>query len=255
MAAQLQPRHCGYFFVAQEPESIKPADGAVFIVAISKRTIVSMTRQTNEDRARELVEKAEAGSAQSLGMAFEVYRDQLRRAIRLRVNSRLKAREDESDILQEAFLAAAKDLSRYAKEKPVSVYVWFRGHVQQRLLAAHRKHLDCQKRDARREVGIYRNNLGPGVDSLSIAGQLVGSLTSPSQSVSKAERREILRQILDDMDPLDREIVALRHFESLKSIEIASLLDIKESTASTRYLRALKKIRDGLLAHGITNND
>lgn len=210
-----------------------------------------MAIRTNEERALELIIEAEAGSSQALGMAFEIYRDQLRKAIRLRVNPRVKTREDESDILQEAFLASSEDLARYAKEKKVPVYVWFRGHVQQRLLAAHRKHLDRQKRDARRDVHLHEKPPTGFVDSHSIAGQLVGSLTSPSQSISKGEVRAAVQQIMEDLEPLDREIVAMRHFEFLKSNEIASLLNINESTASTRYLRALKKIKNDLDAKGI----
>lgn len=214
-----------------------------------------MASRTNEERALKLIIEAEAGSSQSLGMAFEIYRDQLRKAIRLRVNSRVKTREDESDILQEAFIASSKDLARYAKEKKVPVYVWFRGHVQQCLLAAHRKHLDRQKRDARRDVYLHEKPPAGLVDSHSIAGQLVGSLTSPSQSISKDEVRAVVQQIMEDLEPLDREIVAMRHFESLKSSEIASLLDINESTASTRYLRALKKIKNELDAKGIQSSN
>lgn len=76
-------------------------------------------------------------------------------------------------------------------------------------------------------------------------------MASPSQNASRQELRGLIQKILDAMEPLDREIVAMRHFESLKSSEIASLLDINESTASTRYLRALKKIKDSLTANGI----
>ena len=210
-----------------------------------------MNEASEEYRAKALVQQAYAGAQESLGMAFEIYRKQLRRAIQLRVHPSIRSREDESDILQEAFIAAAQDLPRFAKESPVSVFVWLRGHVQQRLLAAHRKHLDRQKRDARREVSLNHASMTSGVDSRSIAGQLVQSMPSPSQNVSRRELRGLIQEILDAMDPLDREIVAMRHFESLKSNEIASLLKINESTASTRYLRALKKIKDGLKANGI----
>lgn len=210
-----------------------------------------MSNDVEDRRADELVRQAYAGAQESLGMAFEIYRKQLRKAIQLRVHPNIQSREDESDILQEAFIAAAQDLPRFAKLRPVSVFLWFRGHVQQRLHAAHRKHLDRQKRDARREVNLCHANLTSGVDSKSIAGELVGSMASPSQNASRQELRGLIQEILDSMEPLDREIVAMRHFESLKSSEIAGLLGINESTASTRYLRALRKIKDILSANGI----
>jgi RNA polymerase sigma-70 factor (ECF subfamily) len=48
------------------------------------------------------------------------------------------------------------------------------------------------------------------------------------------------------MDALDREILALRHFERLTNAEVAETLGMNESTTSSRYLRALKRLRDEL---------
>jgi RNA polymerase sigma-70 factor (ECF subfamily) len=48
------------------------------------------------------------------------------------------------------------------------------------------------------------------------------------------------------MDPLDREVLALRHFEQLDNAETAQVLGLGESAASKRYLRALKKLKDVL---------
>ena len=48
------------------------------------------------------------------------------------------------------------------------------------------------------------------------------------------------------MDPLDREILTLRHFEQLSNVEVAETLEMNESTTSSRYLRALKRLKDEL---------
>ena len=45
------------------------------------------------------------------------------------------------------------------------------------------------------------------------------------------------------MDPLDREVLALRHFEELGNREVAEVLGIQEKAASIRYVRALKRLK------------
>ena len=50
------------------------------------------------------------------------------------------------------------------------------------------------------------------------------------------------------MDPLDREVLALRHFEQLSPAETARELRIVEKATGMRSLRALRRlegIRDG----------
>lgn len=46
------------------------------------------------------------------------------------------------------------------------------------------------------------------------------------------------------MDPTDREVLALRHFEQLTNSEAAVVLQIKEAAAGKRYLRALGRLRE-----------
>ncbi len=48
------------------------------------------------------------------------------------------------------------------------------------------------------------------------------------------------------MDPIDRKILALRHFEQLTNAEVAQTLEMNESSCSSRYLRALKRLKDEL---------
>ena len=50
------------------------------------------------------------------------------------------------------------------------------------------------------------------------------------------------------MDPLDSEVLALRHFDELSNDEVALLLGIPKGTASRRYVRALGRLRTALEA-------
>jgi len=98
-------------------------------------------------------------------------------------------------------------------------------------------------RNAAQEVSLHRGAM-PAASSASLAAQLLGRLTSPSLAAIKAETRLRVQEVLNSMDPLDREVLALRHFEQLNNGEVAATLGINESTASSRYLRALKRLKD-----------
>src|SRR5260221_14526197 len=82
--------------------------------------------------------------------------------------------------------------------------------------------------------------------SISLAAQLLGRFASVTQAVQRAEMQMILQEAINTMDPLDREILALRHFEELSNEETAQVLEIKPSAASSRHIRALKRLRDVL---------
>ena len=49
------------------------------------------------------------------------------------------------------------------------------------------------------------------------------------------------------MNPIDREILSLRHFEQLTNSEMAQVLGLREDAASQRYGRALVRLKDMLL--------
>jgi RNA polymerase sigma-70 factor (ECF subfamily) len=196
-----------------------------------------------------LLERAGQGDPQALGELFARHRDRLRGMVQLRLDRRLKGRLDPSDVLQEAFLEAATRFGEYRRDPAMPFYLWLRFLTAQRLLILHRQHLGTKARDAGREISIDRGAL-PGAGSAELAAQLLGQRTSPSQAAVRAEMQRKLQEALDQMDPLDRELLALRHFEQLGNGEAARVLGLRESTASQRYGRALLRLKDLLLAAG-----
>jgi RNA polymerase sigma-70 factor (ECF subfamily) len=100
-------------------------------------------------------------------------------------------------------------------------------------------------RDASREISLYRGPL-PAASSMAIAAQLLGRHTSPTQAAVRAERLVRLQDALNALEPIDREILSLRHFEELTHSEAARALDIEESAAAKRYLRAMKRLKQVL---------
>ncbi len=148
---------------------------------------------------------------------------------------------DPSDVLQEAFLEAIKRLDECLQDPPQSFFLWIRKVAVTKLAEIHRHHLDVQAHDAHREVSIV-GQAEPAADSASLAAQLLGQITSPSQAAIRAEERCQLQQVLDALDPVDREVIALRHFEQLDSEETAAVLGLSKSGASSRYIRAMRRL-------------
>ena len=74
-------------------------------------------------------------------------------------------------------------------------------------------------------------------------GELLGHDTRPSEAAVRAELRIRVQEGLNSMDPLDREVLALRHFEHLTRAEIAQVLGVTEGAAGKRYVRALERLK------------
>jgi RNA polymerase sigma-70 factor (ECF subfamily) len=191
----------------------------------------------------ELLQRAAAGDQQALQDLFARYRDRLKRMVRLRLSRRLQGRVDDSDVLQESLLEISKKLPEYVQQPTLPFFLWLRHMTGLKLAEVHRRHLGTQMRDADREVSLHRGGL-PEADSVSLAAQLLGKLTTPSQAAIKAEQRIYVQEALNSMDPIDREVLALKHFEQLSTAEIAEVLGLSKAGAGSRYLRAIKRLRE-----------
>jgi RNA polymerase sigma-70 factor, ECF subfamily len=199
--------------------------------------------ENNSSDTVNLIERARAGDQQALGMLFARHRERLRRMVELRLDWRLQARIDASDVVQEAFVEMTRRLGEYFRQPTMPLFLWMRFLVGERLLILHRHHLGAQMRDARREVSLYRTAL-PEASSAALAAHLLGKHTSPTQAAVRAERMLRLQEALNTIDPLDREVLTLRHFEQLSRAETAQVLGIEESAAAKRYVRALKRLKE-----------
>jgi RNA polymerase sigma-70 factor (ECF subfamily) len=191
---------------------------------------------------RELLERAGAGDPQALGELFGRHSDRLRRMVQLRLDKRLQGRIDPSDVLQEAFLELSRALAEYLRNPAMPFFLWLRCLTGRKLQALHRRHIGTRMRNVGREVALHGGTL-PQATSESLAAQLLGRFTTPSQAALRAELQRQIQEALSAMGPLDREVLALRHFEQLSNAEAAQVLEISEAAASNRYVRALKRLK------------
>jgi RNA polymerase sigma-70 factor (ECF subfamily) len=97
-------------------------------------------------------------------------------------------------------------------------------------------------RDAGREISLHQGGM-PQASSASLAAHLLGRITSASRAAARAEMRLLLQDALNEMDAMDREVIALRHFEELSNEEAATVLGLTKSAASKRYVRAIVRLR------------
>jgi RNA polymerase sigma-70 factor (ECF subfamily) len=200
----------------------------------------SMASQPSESEI--LIRSIGNGDERALTELFARYRGRLRQMVKLRMDRRLQGRLDPSDVLQEAYLDVSKRAVEYVTNPTMPVFLWLRWLTGQKLMALHRKHLGAQMRNAGQEVSLHGGALPPA-SSISIAAMLLGRITSPTRAARRAEMQVRLQDVLNSMDPIDREILTLRHFEELGNSETAQVLGISKSAASSRYVRALMRLK------------
>jgi RNA polymerase sigma-70 factor (ECF subfamily) len=211
----------------------------------TRAVIVEGPVMTRDREDEELVRKIEGGDAGALVELFARHRGRLRRMVQLRLDRRLKGRIDPSDVLQEAHLEVARRGPEYVQRPPMPPFLWVRFLTAQRLLAVHRHHFGAQMRDVAQEISLHHGAI-PQAASVSLAEMLLGQLTSPTKAARRVELQLRLQDVLNSMEPIDREILTLRHFEELSNGEAAEVLGLSKTAASNRYMRALERLKKAL---------
>ncbi len=189
----------------------------------------------------ELLDRAGAGDRSARQQLLARHRARLRQMVALRIDRRMAARVDPSDVVKEALADAAQSLSDYLKNRPLPFYPWLRQFAWERLLQLHRFHLQAKRRSVDREqLRIFDL---PDDSEVALAERLVNSGSSPSARALESELRERVQSALESLEPRDREVLVLRYLEQLTTKEIAAVLGISEAAVKTRHRRALERLR------------
>lgn len=181
--------------------------------------------------------------ATELASWLEACRPRLLRMIDLRLDARLRSRVDAADVVQETFIDALRRFHDGKVDARMPFFVWVRFLATQKLLAVHREHAATLRRGVDREEPLDSGVWGPNASAAALGAVLADSTISPSQRYAFEEERARVTRAIERLKPLDREILALRHFEQLTNGEAAHVLELPESTAAQRYLRALERLR------------
>jgi RNA polymerase sigma-70 factor (ECF subfamily) len=204
--------------------------------------------RSNPDETQKLLERAKGGDQTAFDDLFQRHRAKLRRVIAFRMDRRVAARVDASDVLQDTYMEAYRRLQKYLQQPGMPFYFWLCWIAREKVVALHRRHLGAEKRAMTHEASLLPVDSSATFVSLVVAGRE----PSPSQALAKAELAERLRMALGQLDNDERDLVLWRHFEQLSARDMAQLLQISEAAASKRYIRALEHLRAILLGLGVS---
>ncbi len=188
----------------------------------------------------ELIERARGGDPAAAGAILTAQRDRLRRMIVGRLDRRLAARLDPSDVVQEALAAAARSLPGYLRNPPLPLFPWLCQFARERLAKLHRRHIRAGRRSIAREECR-------GDGSPIRLPDAVGS--SPCERLIRDETRQRVRDAILRLPEDDRRILVLRDIESLPVAGVAEAMGISEGAARVRHLRALRRLQLLLEGH------
>ena len=190
----------------------------------------------------QLLRRAGRGDAEARQQLLMRHRLRLRQMIALRMDRRLAARLDPSDVVQETLAEAIQQLSDYLRRRPLPFYPWLRQLALDRLAELHRRHIQARKRSVTREEA--RAPAFPDESVQELAARLLARGSSPSARLHRQEQRDRVRAALGQLAESDREVLVLRHLEQLSTRDIAAVLGISEGAVYTRHLRALERLRN-----------
>jgi RNA polymerase sigma-70 factor (ECF subfamily) len=192
----------------------------------------------------ELLARVGRGDCEARGQVLDRHRVRLRRMVAVRIDPRLAARVDPSDVVQETLTEAHRRLDDYLAGRPVPFYAWLRQLAQDRLADLHRRHVRAARRSVGREAPAV-----PALSDSSVADlsrRLRASVPGPSEAARRHEQAGLLRTALARLPNTDREVLILRHLEQLTPREIADVLGVSVAVVYTRHLRALERLRRAL---------
>jgi RNA polymerase sigma-70 factor (ECF subfamily) len=185
----------------------------------------------------QLLDRVAQGDSSAAATLLTHYRKRLHRMVSLRIDPRLAARLDPSDVVQEALAEAHRRLPKYARERPIPFYPWLRRIAWERLIRLHRQHIDAGRHSVLRE-----DSLGLSDDSERLLADRLAATSTPSDQAVRSEIRHRVRQAIGQLPEVDREVIVLKHLEELSFLEAAAVLEISMSAVYSRYYRAIQKL-------------
>jgi RNA polymerase sigma-70 factor (ECF subfamily) len=205
---------------------------------------MAVLKSDSEETCR-LLELIRVGDRRALDLLLARQQPVLRGFVEVRLSPQIAARVDPSDVVQETLLVVVQRMEDYLRRQPMPFHLWTRKTAQERLIDLYRTHEKRARRSVRRE------ERWPERSSLLVARGLLGKRSSPSQQAMSRELSERIAHAVSRLAPTDREILLMRHGESMDFGEIGCLLEIDPATARKRFGRALIRLQKLLTEEGV----
>jgi RNA polymerase sigma-70 factor (ECF subfamily) len=200
------------------------------------------------EETQRLLAAVGGGDRDALDSLLHRHRAYLRALVSLRLDPRLRARVDASDVVQEAQIEAVRRVGSYLERPALPFHLWLRQIAYDRLLMVRRQHV-ATRRTVEREAVL------PDESSLQLADLVLAGAPSPSQQLGRDELVARIQRTLLDLSDTDREILLMRTLEGLSNKEVAQVLDLDLAAASKRYGRAILRLRQLLKARGMLESE
>ena len=171
---------------------------------------------------------------------LERYRDYLRLLARLQLSSRLQAKLDASDIVQQVLLQAHQGLGQFRGQTEAEWLAWLRAILANALAAAGRR-FTAEARDANRERSL---EIELDQSSSRMEGLLAADQSSPSERAVRADELLRLARAMNCLPADQRQVVELHHLKGLPVAEVAELIEKSRPAVVGLLYRGLKKLRE-----------
>ncbi len=153
-----------------------------------------------------------------------------------RLDPRISARADASDVVQETQAQVCARFDDYLRRRPVPFRTWMLKTAYDQLGKLKRRHVAANCRSVLHEVPLDEGS------SLQLADQLASIQDAPWERLDRQEVARRVRLALARLSEQDREVLLLRHVEGLDNPEIGYMLDLSPKTVSKRHGRALLRL-------------
>ncbi len=195
--------------------------------------------------AEQLLQRARTGDRPSLGQLLERYRPYLAILARVQIGRRLQAKVDASDVVQDAFLGAARDFAQFRGRTEGEFRAWLRQVLASLLANLVRHYQTTQRRNIRleRQLAVELDQSSQALDRGLMAGE-----SSPSQQASRREQAVVLAEALERLPDDLRQLLILRHLEGRTFPEVAQHMGRSVDSLKKLWPRALAALRRSLEA-------
>ncbi len=186
---------------------------------------------------------ARAGDAAALGELLQTYHPYLALLARLQIGRRLQGKVDAADLVQDTFLEAGRNFTRFRGETEAEFTAWLRRALAANVADLVRRYLGTRRRDVRLEHELA-NELDHS--SRALDGGLVAGRNTPSREAVRREQGVLLAEALEKLPDDYREVIVLRHLEGLRFPDVALRMGRSLDSVKNLWARALGRLRRSL---------
>jgi RNA polymerase sigma-70 factor, ECF subfamily len=174
----------------------------------------------------------------ALGAFLEHFRAYFGLLARLQLGRHIAGRLDASDVVQEIFLRATRDIAEFRGASEADLLAWMR------TILAHTIADEARRINGRIEPALEAELLA-AIDrsSMALDGLLVSPGSSPSQHASRREQAVLTAHALMQLPQHYREVLVLRYLEELPFAEVAQRMGRSLDSVKKLWIRALATLR------------